>query len=519
MNEFFETEPLQSPPASGADVTAQPIHSSVGSSRSSRIGRNTLVNVAGAVVPIFISLATIPAYLHRIGEARYGVLAVIWVVLGYFGVFDLGLSRATANQIARMSGEPAENRERVFWTALSVNAIVGTLGGVILLFVGHLLLGHVLKVSPELRSEAIAALPWLAAAVPLTTITLVLIGALEGRELFLTVNLLTITGLALFQLTPLAYAYWVGPSLEGLIMAATLALSASTAIAFAVTAASLPLRGKPRIELGRLRTLMSYGGWIMVTGLVGPILTVVDRIAIGAMLGATAVTRYTVPFTLVLRAQILSGGLARTLFPRFSMLERRDAAAVGRESLRALVAVMTPATVVGAIALEPFLRAWVGDDLARHAAPVGSILLLGMWVNSLAVVPYAFLQAQGRPDLPAKFHVLEVPPYVGALLLGLHTAGIRGAAWAWTARAAADALLLFAAVRKISPDEQADWRELASPVLLVVAACVGSLTLFDETFLRVALGTPLVALAVVWALYVARPRLRILVARRKAGKP
>jgi O-antigen/teichoic acid export membrane protein len=476
-------------------------------SRSSRIGRNTLVNVAGAVVPIFISLATVPAYLHRIGEARYGVLAVVWVVLGYFGVFDLGLSRATANQIARMRSQTAEERARVFWTALSVNASLGTLGGILLFLLGHLLVGHLLKVPPELRSEAVGALPWLAAAVPLTTITLVLVGALEGREKFLTVNLLTINGLALFQLIPLAYAYWVGPDLAGLIMSATLALCVSTLVSFSVIAVSLPLRGKPQIELGRLPSLLSYGGWITVTGLVGPILTVVDRIAIGAVLGARAVTRYTVPFTLVSRAQILSSGLARTLFPRFSILERGDAAAVGRESLSALVAITMPLTVVGAVVLEPFLRAWVGDDLARHSAPVGEVLLLGMWLNSLAVIPYAFLQAQRRPDLPAKFHVLEVPPYIGALVLGIHLYGILGAAWAWTARAGADAVLLFGAARRISPEEPAAWDEVGPASAFVLVACIAGLTVFENTTVRVIGGGALIAVSTGFGLQIARASL------------
>src|SRR5205085_1624642 len=113
-------------------------------------------------------------------------------------------------------------------------------------------------------------------------------------------------------------------------------------------------------------------------------------------------------------------------------------------------------------------------------APVGEVLLLGMWLNSLAVIPYAFLQAQGRPDLPAKFHVLEVPPYIGGLVLGLHTGGILGAAWAWTARAGADGVLLFAAARTVSADEPAEWQEIAGGTILVFAACIGGLTFFEN---------------------------------------
>jgi O-antigen/teichoic acid export membrane protein len=488
--------------------------------RSNEIGRNTTINVVGATFPLVLSLATIPAYLHLIGEARYGVLAVIWVVLGYFGVFDLGLSRATANQIARARNEPPASRERVFWTAVIVNASFGAVGGFVLFFLGHVLLGHVVKAAPGLRSEAVDALPWLAVAVPVTTVTLVLAGTLEGLERFLTANSLTVVGLAMFQLAPLGYAYWIGNSLSGLIMAATLALIASVALSFAVTAMSLPVRGRPRIDRERLGALLRYGSWITVTGLVSPLLTILDRILIGAVLGATAVTRYTVPYALVSRAQILSSGLARTIFPRFSMLGRTDATHVARQSLRALAAVITPLAVIGAVALDPFLRVWVGDDIASSSAPVGEILLVGVWLNSVAVVPFAFLQAQGRPDVPAKFHLLELAPYIGALVLGLRLAEIEGAAWAWSGRAAVDALLLFWAARRASEGAPfAAWRELMYGGSLVAAASIASLTIFDAPSIRIVLGCALLLASTIWSWRSAPPQVREIFRRRLRRMP
>jgi len=58
------------------------------------IVRHTGYNVAASLAPIVVSLATVPAQIHYLGEARFGVLAIFAILLGYFGVFDLGISRA-----------------------------------------------------------------------------------------------------------------------------------------------------------------------------------------------------------------------------------------------------------------------------------------------------------------------------------------------------------------------------------------------------------------------------------------
>ena len=470
--------------------------------------RNTAINLAGALAPLLLLVVTVPLYLGIVGDARYGVLVVVSVLLGYFGAFDLGLGRATANQIATMDGDRAADRSAVLWTALLLNLAFTGAAAILLFFVADLLIGTVFKIPAELRSEALGALPWMAAAVPLATTSSVLRGALEGRERFVAANAVGLLGIALFQLVPLAIAYVWGPNLTWLIAGATIATLVTTLATFVACWEYVRPATSPRFDRRRARQLLRYGGCVNVTGAVGPLLNVLDRLVIAAALGARAVTQYTVPFTLVARIDILPSSVARALFPRFSALPGDEAAALGRRALLGLAAIATPAVVLGVILVEPFLVAWVGPDLAEKAAPVAAILLLGLWLNGLAHIPFALLQAQGRPDVPAKLHLLELPPYLLALWLGLSLFGVEGAAWAWSIRAAADAALLFwasrVALKNLLP--------LAPALGLVVLACVGALTIFSEPAVRVAAGAALVVLALAWAWRAAprtlRPRFR-----------
>ena len=148
-------------------------------------------------------------------------------------------------------------------------------------------------------------------------------------------------------------------------------------------------------------------------------------------------------FSLVGRTQILARALSRTLFPYLSAEAPSQAKTRVLESATAIGAVMIPTVVVAIFTLPPLLSVWLGDTFATRAAPVAEVLLCGVWLNGLASIPLVMLQAQGRPDIVAKFHLVELVPFVGTLWYAVHRFGLVGAAVAWDLRVGVDALLLF----------------------------------------------------------------------------
>jgi len=407
------------------------------------VTRNTLYNLAGSVVPLLVALVTIPLYIHRIGTARYGVMAIVWVLLGYFGLLDLGLSRATANQIAQLHEGPAKDREEIFWTACLMNTALGMCGGLMLYLFARPFLGEWLKMSRALHAEALAALPWIALAVPIATVTGVLAGALEGRRHFATLNVFQAAGTILFQAVPLAAAFFISPKLQVIIPVAVLVRAVSALPLAWEVKTSLGLRTYPRIRGDQMTRLLAYGTWITVTTLLSPFLESLDRFFIGVVLGAPAVAYYSVPFSLVGRTQVLPKALSRTLFPYLSAENPQQGRSRALESVITLAATMIPVAVLSMFLLQPFLSLWMGAEFAKRSALVGETLLCGIWLNGLASIPYVMLQAQGRPDIVAKFHLAELLPYVALLWYCLHEFGLIGAAIAWATRVGVDALLLF----------------------------------------------------------------------------
>jgi len=406
------------------------------------IRRNTIYNLFGSVLPLALSLVTIPIYIGLIGEARYGVLAIAWLMLGYFGLFDLGLGRATAQRIAVLHDASAEERAQTFWTALTINVGLGILGGLLIWPVAVYFFGNVFKIEDVLRHEIQSAVPWLILAVPMATLSGVLTGALQGRERFLELNLISILGTILFQLLPLAVAAFWDVDLGLLLPAALFARIVTLIVLFVRCQRHIVLGHPPSFMRGQAGQLIRFGGWVTVTSFVGPLMVILDRFIIGAILGAKAVAYYTVPFQLAERSTIIPNALITTLFPRFAAVDSQEEKRLAVESLQVLITIMTPLIVIGILFIKPFLIWWVGAKFAEQSALVGQIILLGFWANGFARVPYAQLQARGKPDLVAKCHLVEVLPYLILLYLGVHYLGLVGAALAFSIRVFIDLVLL-----------------------------------------------------------------------------
>jgi O-antigen/teichoic acid export membrane protein len=435
------------------------------------VKRNTAYNLLGSIVPLAVGVVTVPIYLRLIGDARYGVLALVWLFLGYFGLFDPGITRAALFHIAKLGNREQQiERENVFWTALVINLCFGLAGGLVLYFAAKPFFMSTFKMPDNMRAEVLASLPWLAASVPLSIVTGVLGGAMQARESFGSYNLINTCNAFATQIVPLAVAYWHGLDLRWLIAAVLITRMLGAIPNFVVLKRVLPFGVGGAFQTRLIPTLFSYGGWVTISNVINPILTTMDRAVIGSVIGAQGVAIYTVPFNLVSRASLLPGALATSLFPKLSRGNRIDSARLADDAITALAAVMTPLIVFGMAILPVFMRHWVGVSFAQRAAPVGIVLLAGIWINSLAIIPFEHLQAKNRPDLTAKFHAVEMVPFLAVLWIGVHYFGLIGAAWAWTLRVALDALLLLIVARQAG-----SWRRLvAGGVLVLIALSLSS---------------------------------------------
>ena len=422
----------------------------------SQLTKNWGLNMAGQVLPLITALIAMPFIVRGLGPERFGVLSIVWAVLGSLVLFDLGLSRSTTKFVAECLGRGEEQKfPSLFWTALWSQVLIGIVGALLMAAVVPYLEDRYLKLSPSNAAETKLSFLILAVSFPVVLGGNSIRGVLEAVQRFDVVNYVKIPTYICMFLLP-AIVLPLGLSLPAIVLLLVVSRLAAGLVYLAVCLRMFPsLRRNYSLDYKLLGPLLTYGGWVSISNFLAPLLVYADRFVVGSVLGMSYVSYYTAPQEAISRGSVLPGALTTALFPALATLD----ASGGRDrvlelcvrAIKSLLLIMTPALLIICVFAHQLLQLWLGADFAARSSGVLQIFCVGVLVNSIAFVPFVLLQGLGRPDVTGKIHLLELPIYAAALAILLPRMGLAGAALAWSFRLFVDACLLFGA---------ASWLEL-----------------------------------------------------------
>lgn len=422
---------------------------SSGSSAKGRgiLAQNALVNVAGRGVPLLFAVIAIPFVIEGLGTDRFGVLTIVWIVIGYFGLFDMGLGRATTKFVADEEARGAAQISPIIYTSILLLIGFGIVAGLLIVVATPYLVTAILNIPQELTGETRKAFYILSASIPLVLGSVGARGVLEAQQRFTLVNTVKIPASTINYVGPLLVLPFSN-QLHHVVLLLVIGRAASFFIYLYYSCRNQQfLRPSEYPFFKWAKKLLSFGVWLTVSNFISPIMVYMDRFILGAILTMSAVAYYTTPYEMVTRVGIISGGLMGVMFPAFSVYSLEDRgklAALHQQSIRYLLLALVPVTVFLVMTAEPLLYYWLGNEFAENSTTVLQILAVGVFVNSLAMVPSTLIQAAGRPDIGAKLHMVELPVYLAMIWFFTQYMGIVGVAFAWVLRVTIDGgLLLF----------------------------------------------------------------------------
>lgn len=479
-----------------------PIPSTTWSSTGPRgrlIARNTVINVLGSTIPLVAALIAIPLLLNALGTARFGLLSLAWILIGYFGMLDLGLGRALTQRVSQKLGTGREMEvASLVRRAFLLTATLGLVCAILLAMATRPLVDIVRAVPPELREEAVLGLFALACALPAVVSTSSLAALLEAYQRFGLLNLVRApSGAATFIGPLLAASVW--PRLDAAIVALAV-VRVATWVLYGLSALHLLKSRQSAVAPAgdEMRALLAMGGWLTVSSVVGPLMVYFDRFYIATAISAEAVAYYTTPFDLVNRLLTFPIAFMGVLFPAMAAAMRIDSRWLATYYARALTVLATtlfPVLAATVLFADGGIAYWLGEDFARESSYLLRWLAVGVMINIMAIVPYNLIQSAGRMDITALLHLAELPVYFLLLWWLVSQLGLLGAALAWSLRVALDAVLLFLLSARIAPSvDKLSRRALLAT--LAAAALLAGMGSIDHEVTKLVMFAAVMALSV-----------------------
>ncbi|WP_413528579.1 flippase [Rahnella inusitata] len=401
--------------------------------------KNSIWNLSGTIIPTLITIPALGYLARALGPELFGIYTIAIAIVGYAGIFDVGLTRAIVREIA-LYRENSDERNKIISTATSFILMFSSTG-VLCIYILIPEIVHLLNITSLHTQEVESALKILVFTIPVFLLNQLWMSVLEGDERFSIVNLQRSIGSSIIAGLPAVFVIFHN-SLVYAILGLAIGRLISLLIAFIIFKKEL-IQASFKFNLVTFKRLIFFGGWITVSNIISPMMGYFDRFIISNIFGAKVVGYYTAPSEAVSRLSVLPGALARAVFPRLSnTTDSKKFRSQLMSSYKLMIVGCLPVVIMGIIFSEKILYLWMGKDYAEHSTNILSILLVGFFFNAMAQIPFATIQSVGKAKLTALLHCLEVIPYLVLLYYSLHMYGLIGAAYAWSLRVIIDCLAL-----------------------------------------------------------------------------
>ncbi|QHI70281.1 oligosaccharide flippase family protein [Tichowtungia aerotolerans] len=397
-----------------------------------RTVNNALFNTVSGVIPLILSFVFWPYIVDKLGDASYGIFALVTTVIGYFSLLDLGLGNAVVKYVAQYAGRDHDHTESIIGTAMTVFLIAGMLGVLLILSIARMLATKWLKVPQELIDIAFysfcAASLGFFMTILLTLFTAIINGLsrydISGSAMAVMGVTTTIGSVLLLRAGfGLLHLVWLNILIPFIVV-----LFYVLMVRRLMPGISLRLR----LRISTLKEILHFGMFAMLSRLTDVISNQVNLLVIGAILGVASVTYYVIPFTILSRLTNLLCRIGMVIFPAISELQgqqRHDTIrelylTTSRIIFSFATAFMLPLLIFGV----HFLRLWMDPEFAQRGGPVLQIITVGVFLSLCTNVPTFVVNGLGHPKISGLAAVSTALLFFILMLPGAFWGGIIGVA-------------------------------------------------------------------------------------------
>jgi O-antigen/teichoic acid export membrane protein len=347
--------------------------------------RNTIANWSAFVVAAVVSFFLAPFIIHRLGDASYGIWAVLGSLVGYLGLLDFGVRGAVTRFVAGYHAKADhQGAAQAVSGAMRVFGVLATLVigvSIILAFS----LEHLLNIPPSLLEDARSVVLLGGLAMAAAFVGGVFSGIVAGLYRFDLDSGVEIA-MTLIRAAAVVVALETG---YGLVALGVIQLAISVlrgGIAFIMVRRLYPQLAFLGTGTTRdmVRQLLSFSLFSSLIHFSSILIYHTDSLVIGAILPIGLVTYYSIAAMLIEYARQIVAAMSRIVTPRASALQAHGGDAAAADAILRIGAVATLVTVPIALTFlirgESFIALWMGLEYAPLSSPVLIVLAATVWL-------------------------------------------------------------------------------------------------------------------------------------------
>lgn len=372
--------------------------------------KNSASNMVVPLLKIIIVFIMAPVILKALGNYDYGIWEVVFSVVGYMGILDLGLQPAIVRYVARYNAlGNRDEMHRIYSSSLLFMAVMslvmfGAFAG------GALWAPGLLAGDGGDHSKYAFFLVIIGVQLMFTFSGSVFECFFEGFQLYNLRNAVTVFNLIVGNtilyillkngggLLTLALLNGIGLSLKYTVYGLLLATRRFGGFRF--RAADVSRR--------TLKELLSFGYKSLIHSVAGRISMATDAIVIGSFLGPVAVTFFVIPANFINHVRNMTWAMTRAFMPLFSDLDARGDRDSSEKVLmtgsRFVLGLILPILTGLSFLGLPFLSRWMGPEYAEQGKWVLYIFIAAYLVQWLNPFSLRLLTGIGRQGLLAKIN-------------------------------------------------------------------------------------------------------------------
>lgn len=494
---------------------------------TTKVVKGSLWTMIGHVIPLMVSLATMPFTIRLLGSEGYGIVVLIALIPTYLGFADFGMGMASTKFGSEAYGEgDADKEARVIRTSALIVLMFSVPVAIALMIFANSVIG-IFSVSDAFQAEAVMALR-IASVTFVLNLLVTVFNTPQLSRLRMDLNTFINAGTRIAGLIATPIVLYLGFGIIGAVTVLLIAAILNLAGQIFISAKLLPQLFGISFDKLVVRPMLRFGGAYVVGAIAGLLLVNIEKGILAKTVSTTALAYYSVAFTLATMLTLFSGSMVQSLIPAFSQLQgedkREQLKSIYSRAIRLSMIWSLPLLAVLALAAKPFFTLWAGPEFGEQSSLPLYFLLGGLLFNIFALIPHSIILASGRTDILAKLYWLQLPPY--ALLvwwLSSHY-GAAGAAAAWSLRVIVDTIIHFYLVKRVS-GLQPERNGIAGFALgiIILSFPVAATIYFGQTNIWI-IGLAVVCLAiyfyVIWTTIITREELNwaLNIAKSKFGK-